>query len=70
MIMAGKHEITRADIVPMDKYAAERKERRRALVARLIRGARDQASRPPPFSFPSSPPPPSPPSPAASACAF
>ena len=33
MIMAGKHEITRADIVPMDKYAAERKERRRALVA-------------------------------------
>ena len=32
MIMAGKHEITRDDIISMERYAAERKERRRALV--------------------------------------
>ena len=29
--MAGKHEITRADILPMADYVRERKERRRAL---------------------------------------
>ena len=32
MTMAGKHEITRDDIISMERYAAERKERRRALV--------------------------------------
>jgi hypothetical protein len=30
--MAGKHEITRADIIPMADYVRERKELRRALV--------------------------------------
>ena len=30
--MAGKHEITRDDIISMERYEAERKERRRALV--------------------------------------
>jgi len=30
--LTAKHEITRADILPMEAYAAERKERRRALV--------------------------------------
>ena len=30
--MESKHEITRADIIPMADYARERKERRRALV--------------------------------------
>ena len=30
--MAGKREITRGDIIPMEQYAGERKERRRALV--------------------------------------
>ena len=32
MLMPAKREITRDDIMPMDSYAAERKERRRALV--------------------------------------
>ena len=31
--MSRKTEITRADILPMEQYASERKERRRALVA-------------------------------------
>lgn len=30
--MMAKHEITRDDILPMERYASERKERRRALV--------------------------------------
>jgi len=30
--MMAKHEITRDDIIPMEQYASERKERRRALV--------------------------------------
>jgi hypothetical protein len=30
--MTAKHEITRDDIIPMEQYASERKERRRALV--------------------------------------
>ena len=30
--MPSKHEITRDDILPIERYAAERKERRRALV--------------------------------------
>lgn len=33
MLMPGKREITRDDIMPMESYAAERKERRKALVA-------------------------------------
>ena len=32
MTMTGKHEITRNDIIPLEQYIAERKERRRALV--------------------------------------
>ena len=32
MLMPAKREITRDDIMPMDSYAAERKERRKALV--------------------------------------
>ena len=32
MTMAGRHEITRDDIISMERYEAERKERRRALV--------------------------------------
>ena len=32
MTMAGKHEITRDDIISMERYAAERTARRRALV--------------------------------------
>lgn len=33
MTMANKHEITREDIIPIEDYARERKERRQALVA-------------------------------------